>query len=269
MTKSEYTLQAFGVHKRFGPTLALRDVSLGIKPGEWLGLLGPNGAGKTTLMNILTGLLPPDEGHFTLHGETINPTSNPQVARQIGLVPQDLALYASLTAEENLRVFARFHGVARQRISGRVHWALEWTGLEERAADRVSTFSGGMKRRLNIACAVLHEPPVLLLDEPTVGVDPQARQKIWTMLRGLLEEGTALLHSSHQLDEVEATCDRVVILDRGEKKGEGAVTDLLQRLQPKAHLLTMRFARAPAPDVFGPDFTVEENRVHGFIADPA
>ncbi|MEM9799772.1 MAG: ABC transporter ATP-binding protein [Planctomycetota bacterium] len=261
------SLEAEGIRKSFAGTPALRGVSLSVRAGEWLGLLGPNGAGKTTLMRVIAGLLPADEGEVSLLGRRVDAVRTAEERDVIGLVPQELALYPTLTAEENLRAFARFHGVAGGMARERVDWALGWTGLAERARERVATFSGGMKRRLNIACAVLHGPRVLLLDEPTVGVDPQARQRIWSMLGALREEGVAIVHSSHQLDEVEATCDRVVILDRGEPRRVGAVADLLRDLRG-SHRISMRFDATPTV-AFGPSFEVDGATVTGALEDPA
>jgi ABC-2 type transport system ATP-binding protein len=262
-------LQAEDVSKCYGKVEALRGMDLTLRSGEWLGLLGPNGAGKTTLIKILAGLLPANGGHFSLLGKCVNPARSGRLSGLLGIVPQDIALYPALTAEENLCVFARLHGVERQRERQRVQWALGWTGMTGRARDRVSSFSGGMKRRLNIACAVLHEPKVLLLDEPTVGVDPQARQRIWTMLRELQKGGTSLIHSSHQLDEVESTCDRVVIIDHGRKIGEGRMDELLRTARPRPHLLILRFRQAPAKDIFGSAFSVHGTRIKGALANPA
>ncbi|MEM9378702.1 MAG: ABC transporter ATP-binding protein [Planctomycetota bacterium] len=264
---ADVALAAEGIRRSFGGTDALRGVDLTVRAGEWLGLLGPNGAGKTTLMRIVAGLLPADAGRLTLLGREVGAARSPEDRDAVGLVPQEVALYPALTAEENLRAFARFHGVMGAAERERAAWALDWTGLGARARDRVATFSGGMQRRLNIACAVLHRPRLLLLDEPTVGVDPQARQRIWTMLRALRDEGVAIVHSSHQLDEVEATCDSVVILDRGEARRAGTVDDLLRELRG-AHRITMRLD-APPEGAFGPAFAVDGTTLTGTLADPA
>ncbi|MEM1452271.1 MAG: ABC transporter ATP-binding protein [Planctomycetota bacterium] len=260
-------LAAEGIRKSYDGTAALRGVDLTVHAGEWLGLLGPNGAGKTTLMRVIAGLLPADAGRLTLLGREVGASRDASERHAVGLVPQEVALYPALTAGENLRAFARFHGVTGAAARERVGWALDWTGLVSRAGDRVATYSGGMQRRLNIACAVLHRPRLLLLDEPTVGVDPQARQRIWTMLRALRDEGVAIVHSSHQLDEVEATCDSVVILDRGEARSAGSVEDLLRELRG-AHRITMRLDAAPG-DAFGSSFAVDGATVTGTLADPA
>jgi len=271
MTRTEHPPPALllkGVEKRFEQTVALRGVDLVLRPGEWVGLLGPNGAGKSTLLHLVVGLLRADAGQFELLGEAVDPTRSKRVAKTIGLVPQDLALYPALTAAENLQVFGRFAGVLGRALAERIAWALAWAGLEKRADDRVSHFSGGMKRRLNLACAVLHEPRLLLLDEPTVGVDPQARQRIWDMLEGLRKNGTALLHSSHQLDEVETTCGRVVILDQGSVRWAGPMIELLGGQTGRPHQLSVRFDRPPPPGTFPSELTLDGTRLSGVLRHP-
>lgn len=263
------TLQVEGVSKRYEETHALRGVDIAVSEGEWLGLLGPNGAGKTTLLTAIAGLIAVDAGRFTFLGENIEPAQHRKLRDLLGLVPQGIALYPDLTAEENLAVFARFHGLQPGEAEERLAWALTWTGLEDRRSQRVSTFSGGMKRRLNIACGVLHRPKIVLLDEPTVGVDPQARQRIWTMLDELRQAGASLIHSSHQLDEVESTCDRIVILDHGRKIGDGRMEDLLQGSGESPHSITMRFSAPPPVDAFGPAFQVRGSSVSGTLSTPA
>ena len=149
-----------------------------------------------------------------------------RVRRHLGWVPQDLALYPALTVRENLQVFGRLHGVARADLPERVEWALDWTGLRDRSRRPVSSLSGGMRRRLNIACGVLHRPAVVLLDEPTVGVDPHARARIWKLLESLREDGAALLQSSHQLEEIQSRCDRIVVVHRGTVVAHGTMAEL-------------------------------------------
>lgn len=261
-------MQAKGITKRYGGVTALEEIDLTLRSGEWLGLLGPNGAGKTTLMKLLIGLLQPDAGQFMLMGQAINPGSSRVISQMVGFVPQEVALYADLTAAENLNVFARLHGLRGRAIQPRVAWALEWTGLAERQACRVGALSGGMKRRLNIACGVLHEPKIVLLDEPTVGVDPIARQKIWSMLDGLRAAGTSLIHSSHQLDEIEATCDRVIIIDRT-KIAEGKVQEMLHGANRKTRRLTLRLSGSPPAHVFGKEFAIHGTLLTGASAEPA
>jgi len=260
-------LRLRGVEKRFGAIQALRGLDLDLQVGEWIGLLGPNGAGKTTLMRIIAGLIPADSGRFELFDQPIDPTRSSRARRTLGVVPQEIALYSALTAVENLRIFARMHGVDRHDLTQRVEWALDWTGVRERAHQPVAEFSGGMRRRLNIACSVLHEPRLVLLDEPTVGVDPQARQRIWRMLESLRAQGTSLIHSSHQLDEIETTCDRVLIMDHGEVVLEGALEELIGGVLGSQRRLVVRFSGIPVAKSFGPGFEVDDHQVRGEASD--
>ncbi|NJL27997.1 MAG: ABC transporter ATP-binding protein [Thermoanaerobaculia bacterium] len=171
-------LEVTDAARRYGEVAALCGVDLQLERGEWLGLLGPNGAGKTTLVRAIAGRVRLDRGEIALFGQ------------RLGVVPQEIALYPALTARENLVTFGSLHGLGRRELTLRIAWALAWTGLAERADEPVRGFSGGMKRRLNIAASVLHRPDVLLLDEPTVGVDPQSRERIWQMLAELRRGGT-------------------------------------------------------------------------------
>lgn len=191
-----------------GGRRVIDEVTLHIAAGDWVTLLGPNGAGKTTLIKLVTGQLRPAAGTrwIAMAGAA---------ASGIGLVPQHAALFDALDVIGNLMAFARLHGVAREACARRVQRALAWSGLEAQATTRIAALSGGMVQRLNIACATLHEPALLVLDEPTVGVDPQAREHIYAMLQSLQREGTALLYSTHLFDEAERFSSRIVVLDRG------------------------------------------------------
>src|SRR5215468_6761593 len=206
--------------KRFEANKALDDVTLELRECEWLALLGPNGAGKTTLVRAIAGRVRLDFGVVTLPGNN---------RETLGIVPQEISLYARLTAEENLSCFGELQGLAGAELQERVEWALDFTGLADRAGELVGTFSGGMKRRLNIACSVLHRPSVVLLDEPTVGVDPQSRERIWEMLDRLRRDGASLLLTTHQLDEAQTRCDRIIIIDRGRTIAAGTFLDLVER----------------------------------------
>ncbi|MEL6894634.1 MAG: ABC transporter ATP-binding protein [Planctomycetota bacterium] len=217
-------MQVKGLRKSFGDTLALRGVGFSVGEGERIALLGPNGAGKTTLIRCLCGRVKPDEGEITLMGQTLSPTAN---RNQLGLVPQDIALYEDLSTIENLRMFGRFHGLRGRDLHDRVQWALKWTGLDGRSHDLVGGFSGGMKRRVNLACGVLHRPAILLLDEPTVGVDPQSRERIFCMLDELHAGGTAIVLTTHHLDEAQTRTDRIVIVDHGRIVADGSLQDLI------------------------------------------
>jgi len=224
----DHVLRVMGAEKRFGQTMALRGADVSLRRGEWMALLGPNGAGKTTLVRAIAGRVRLDRGRIELLGEEVGAGSGAAGARaRLGVVPQEIALYPLLTPVENLRTFGALHGLNGGELRERVEWALEWTGLRERAREPVKGFSGGMKRRLNIACGVLHQPEVVLLDEPTVGVDPQSRERIWEMLAGLRAAGASLMLTTHQLDEAQQVCDRVVIIDHGEVIANGTLEELV------------------------------------------
>ena len=209
--------------RRFGDTQALDGAGFHIENGERIALLGPNGAGKTTLIRAVGGLADLDEGTVELFGSPATTESR----YRLGVVPQDLAVQGTLSAEENLRLFGRLHRVTGQALNDRVEEALDWTGLADRRQDLVKGFSGGMKRRLNIACGVLHEPDVVLLDEPTVGVDPQSRARIHEMLDELHARGTALLLTTHMMEEAARCTDRVVVIDHGRTIADGTLEELV------------------------------------------
>ncbi len=235
--------------RSFGTTPALSGVEFSLRRGEWLGLLGPNGAGKTTLMRAIAGRVRLDSGRIDLLGAPLDRDGPPARAARarLGLVPQELALYPQLTARENLEIFATCHGVAASDRNERVDWALGWTGLADRARQRCGQFSGGMKRRLNLACGVLHRPEVVLLDEPTVGVDPQSRARIWEMLAELRRDGATLLLTTHMLDEAQQVCDRIVIIDHGRIIADGTLAELIQQTvgpRRRVHLTLDRRPRA-------------------------
>ena len=201
------------IAKRYGTRVAVDDLSLEVRPGEILGLLGPNGAGKSTTMHVATGLLQPDSGSVAIgtHGAP----SSPAARRRLGLAPQNLAVYDLLSADENLRFFGRLYGLGGAALDARVEASLAFVGLVDRRHDRVGAYSGGMKRRLNIAAAILHEPDLVLLDEPTVGVDPQSRNAIFDSIEALKRQGRTLLYSTHYMEEAVRLCDRVAIIDAG------------------------------------------------------
>jgi ABC-2 type transport system ATP-binding protein len=249
--------------KRFGRSVALAGFNLDLRPGEWLGLLGTNGAGKTSAMRAIAGLIDLDEGTIELFGSR---ASGP-TPKLIGWVPQEIALYPHLTARENLQAFGRLHGLRGDRLAEALRWALRWTGLQPRADDRVGSYSGGMKRRLNIACGVLHRPRVLLLDEPTVGVDPQARERILGMLAELRNEGTALLQSTHEFGDLEATSDRLVIMDRGRAIASGTIDELVRATAGDHTALTLEVEGTLPPDTFGKEVCCDGSRVAATLTD--
>ncbi|WP_291980805.1 ABC transporter ATP-binding protein [Luteitalea sp.] len=214
--------------KRYGPRVAVDDLSIEVRPGEILGLLGPNGAGKSTTMHVATGLLRPDAGTVAI-GQHGSP-SNPEARRRLGLAPQNLAVYDLLSAEENLVFFGQLYGLSGALLKARVDASLAFVGLGDRRRDRVETYSGGMKRRLNIAAAVLHEPDLVLLDEPTVGVDPQSRNAIFDSIEALRAQGRTLVYSTHYMEEAVRLCDRVAIIDAGRVLALDTVPALIQSL---------------------------------------
>lgn len=202
------------VVKRYGANLSVDHLTLSVREGEIFGLLGPNGAGKSTTIKMISGLLKMDQGEITVDG--ISVASRPlEVKKRIGLVPQDLALYETLSAADNVTFFARLYGLRGKLLKERVQEALEFVGLQDRAKEEPRTFSGGMKRRLNIACAIMHHPKVIILDEPTVGIDPQSRNHILESVRTLNKMGSTIIYTSHYMEEVAAISDRVAIVDKG------------------------------------------------------
>jgi ABC-2 type transport system ATP-binding protein len=251
--------------KRYGATVALDGLSLAVAPGEWLGLLGPNGAGKTTALLATAGLIRLDAGQIELLGrEHRGPRPD-----AVGLVPQEVALYRQLTARENLSAFGRLHGLRGSTLADRLAWALEWTGLGPRADDRVERFSGGMLRRLNIACGVLHRPPLVLLDEPTVGVDPQARERIFTMLDELRRGGAALVHSTHELGDIEERCDRLAVMDRGRTIADGRLQEVIRDTVGCRATVVLELDRALTAAELDLELSVNGCRVTGGLDDVA
>ena len=235
--------------KSFGTTRALDGLSLALGEGELLGLLGPNGAGKTTLIRAIAGRVRLNGGTISLYGHTLEPE---KPRRDLGVVPQENALYPLLSARENLETFGKLNGIDGKHLRERIAWALEWSGLADRATSLVRTFSGGMKRRLNLACGVLHEPKLVLLDEPTVGVDPQSRESIYDMLGALRARGTSLLLTTHYLEEAEARCERIVIIDHGRAVAAGTLVELVEQsgLSGRRVRLSLDRAAAKAPPGF-------------------
>jgi ABC-2 type transport system ATP-binding protein len=218
---------------RYGDTVAVDALSLEVRPGEVFGLLGPNGCGKSTTLAAVAGALAPAAGVIRVAG--VEERADPLAYRRlVGLVPQELAIYEELTAEDNLRFFGRLYGLRGRDLRRRAGAALGCVRLADRARHRVRTLSGGMQRRLNLACALLHEPPLLLLDEPTVGIDPQSREAIFASLRRLRDHGTALVFTTHHLEEAEQLCDRVAILERGRLVALGTPDESLAGLPKRS-----------------------------------
>ena len=225
-----------GLVKNFGALKAVDGLSLRVNRGEIFGLLGPNGAGKSTTISMAIGLMKPDSGSVTYEG--FGSPTHCEVRRHVGVAPQVLAIYQELTGEENVLFFARLQGVKNPRAAARE--ALDRVGLTPRAHDRARTYSGGMQRRLNLAAAFFHKPPLLLLDEPTAGVDPQSRTNILELVRELANEGAAILYTTHYMEEAQKICDRVGIMDEGKVLVSGSVGELLANYAKETLILIER-----------------------------
>lgn len=224
------------VVKKYDTTITVNHLSFNIDQGEIFGLLGPNGAGKSTTIHMLAGLLKPSGGDILVEGFSIR--KHPlEVKKRIGLVPQELAIYETLTARENVTFFAKLYGLRGSLLSDRVDEALQFVGLLDKAKDKPSTFSGGMKRRLNIACAIMHRPKLIIMDEPTVGIDPQSRNHILESVRELNKLGSTVIYTSHYMEEVEAICTRIGILDKGKLIACGTKDELKRQVGQEEKLI--------------------------------
>jgi ABC-2 type transport system ATP-binding protein len=243
--------------KTYGSLKAVDDLSFSVAPGEAFGLLGPNGAGKSTAMMIISGLLEPDSGTVRLEGNLMD-RRQPMSRMRLGVVPQDLAIYPELTARENLLFFASLYRLTAEDRRRRVDMVLEQVGLTGRADDLAQTFSGGMKRRLNFAAAVMHEPVLLILDEPTVGVDPQSRAHLMECVRSLQRQGTAVIYASHYMEEVQAICSRAAIVDHGRLLACDEISTLLKHI-PFEVELQLGQVELPAALSLGESATVEKS----------
>lgn len=223
----ETLLEVKNLSKSYGNNLAVNNLSFDVYTGEILGLLGPNGAGKSTTITILSGLLSYNSGEIYFLGKDVQKNSK-QVKANLGIVPQDIAFYEEISAYQNVKFFASLYGLTGNTLEERVKEALEFVGLEERKNEKPKTYSGGMKRRLNIACAIAHHPKLLILDEPTVGIDPQSRNRILDAIQTLRNQGTTVIYTTHYMEEIEQIADRVVIMDKGQKIAEGTIEELLE-----------------------------------------
>ncbi|MEO5895665.1 MAG: ABC transporter ATP-binding protein [Vicinamibacterales bacterium] len=230
-------LQVSNAHKKFGAVTALAGAGFELRQGELLALLGPNGAGKTTLIRAIAARVKLDSGDIRIFDRPVTRGSTPP---ELGIVPQEIALYPLLSARENLEIFGRLQGLTGATLSSHVAWALERTALTDRQKESVKQFSGGMRRRLNIACGVVHKPKVVLLDEPTVGVDPQSRDRIYDMLSELTQSGVSLVLTTHHLEEAEARCSRTVIIDHGKVIAAGTLPELVDQTIGRHRLVTLR-----------------------------
>ena len=218
-------LRVEGVVKRFGSLTAVDGVSFAIRPGECYGLLGPNGAGKSTLIRSVVGRVIPDAGEILVFGA---PARTSEARKALGWIPQDLALYPRLSCRENLATFGRYSGVSGAELDQAIHWCLEWASLADRADEIVGQLSGGMKRRLNMAAGLIHRPRMVLMDEPTVGVDPQSRLRIFEMIEALRAQGMSVIYTTHYMEEAERLCDRIGIIDHGRVIAEGTNDELVR-----------------------------------------
>ena len=221
-------IEARNIVKKYGNNTAVNSVNISVMEDEVLGFLGPNGAGKSTTLSCLLGLKKVDAGTIRVFGKDPK-TARAEINRNIGYVPQDIAVFNELTAIDNVRFFGKLYGLRGKKLEVAVREALEFTGLWDRRKELPPTFSGGMKRRLNIACAIVHKPKLLIMDEPTVGVDPQSRNNILESIRKLNELGTTIIYTSHYMEEIQAICSRIIIIDMGEVIAEGTKDSIIQQ----------------------------------------
>jgi ABC-2 type transport system ATP-binding protein len=250
--------------RAFGDVQALAGATVELLEGERLALLGPNGAGKTTLLRAVTGRVRLSRGNVELFGRAIDDERRREL---IGVVPQEIAIYPLLTARENLDAFGRLNGVPAKQLRERVEWALDWTGRADRSNRPVGQFSGGMKRRLNIACGVLHRPKLVLLDEPTGGVDPQSRERIYEMLDELRRGGATMLLTTHQLEEAEVRCDRIAILDHGRLIASGTLRELVDRTVGGGRVVSLVLGEAARTPVAGFEALEDGRRLSASVRD--
>ena len=238
------------VVKRYGSTLALDHLNLNIVEGEILGLLGPNGAGKTTAIRTLCGLIDADGGEVQVFGQRQS-IRNLNTRRNLGIVTQEITVFNELSAIENLKYFGGLYGLRGAELNANVNEMLEFVGLADRAKKRPKTFSGGMQRRLNIACALVHKPKLVIMDEPTVGIDPQSRNHILESVKGIAQKGTTVIYTSHYMEEVQAICSRISIMDAGRVITEGTIDELVGRIQheQKVHLTALAPSDALTADL--------------------
>ncbi|NQX47236.1 ABC transporter ATP-binding protein [Paenibacillus tritici] len=233
------------VVKRYDGKLIVDHVNFNIQEGEIFGLLGPNGAGKSTTISMICGLLKADNGEIIIDGVSVREKPL-EVKKRIGLVPQELALYENMSAADNVSFFGKLYGLRGKLLKERTREALAFTGLSDRARDKPSTFSGGMKRRLNIACAIMHRPRLIIMDEPTVGIDPQSRNHILESVKLLNQMGSAVIYTSHYMEEVAAICDRVAIMDQGHIIACGTESELRERVAHEEKIIVKAANITPA-----------------------
>jgi ABC-2 type transport system ATP-binding protein len=238
ISSSPLPLQIEALVKRFGQVTAVDGITLELRNGECLGLLGPNGAGKSTLIRSIVGRVVPDAGRVAVFG---SPANSAAARAALGWVPQELALYPRLTCKENLESFGRYHGLAGSALQQAVAWCLDWSSLQDRAGELAKNLSGGMRRRLNMAAGIIHRPELVLMDEPTVGVDPQSRNRIFEMIEKLHGEGTAIIYTTHYMEEAERLCDRIAIVDHGRIIALGTSAELVENTFASRSQILARF----------------------------
>jgi ABC-2 type transport system ATP-binding protein len=235
-------LEVSQLTKRFRDFEAVKNVSFSVQKGESFGLLGPNGAGKTTTIQMISGLFPPSSGTIGIAG--IDMVRQPKQGQALlGIVPQEIALYQTMSARENLSFWGRMYGLRGNHLQKRINEVLEIIGLTDRAREKVETFSGGMKRRVNIGAAILHNPELLIMDEPTVGIDPQSRSHILETVKKLNAEGMTVIYTSHYMEEVEYLCEKIGIMDQGEFITSGTISELRETIGDRSRIV-MNFSRA-------------------------
>ena len=265
---SSIPLQIDSVVKRFGEVTAVAGISLDVQERACLGLLGPNGAGKSTLIRSIVGRVRTDSGTVRVFG---HPANSLAARRELGWVPQELALYPLLTARENLDAFGRYQGLRGKALREAIAWCLEWASLSDRAGSFAKTLSGGMRRRLNMAAGLIHRPRIVLLDEPTVGVDPQSRNRIFEMVEALRAEGATVIYTTHYMEEAERLCDRIAIVDHGRVIAEGSKDELVAQSFGTRSDVLMRIGAAPnrAAWTAARGGTLEEGVAHFPVDRPA
>lgn len=249
MKDSKVIVTVNELEKSYDSKQVVKEISFDVKEGEVLCFLGPNGAGKSTTINILSGILGYDKGMIEYKGKDIKGCLNAFKMR-LGVVPQDLAIYEDLSAEQNVRFFASLYGLKGSTLEEKIRKALEFVGLYDRRKDKAKTFSGGMKRRLNIACAIAHEPELLIMDEPTVGIDPQSRNHILSSIKELSKHGMTILYTTHYMEEVEEISTRILIMDSGTIIAEGTKESLREIFDERQFILELEEDESLKPDTF-------------------
>lgn len=250
-------LEVENINKAYNHNQALKDVSLTISKGSCYGLIGPNGAGKSTLMKVITSIIKADSGHVTFNEKPIQGLT----LEKTGYIPQEICLEQTVTAQDNLFFFGRLYGLSGKQLQQRARDVLSHIGLTEKATQKVTAFSGGMKRRLNIGCALMNEPSFILMDEPTVGIDPQSRKYIFSMINRLKSEGCTIIYASHYIEEVEQLCDEVAFIDHGEIIESGPLHDVLNK---HTHPTVFVKGNLPLPDFKQHDVRIDKDK-HGYL----